>query len=348
MEILIPKYCYNKYLNKIKALDEKLEVSYFTVEKTAFWGWQIWLVVASRFLPYGAYQKVAKFINKKVQINFKVNNTVVRGNLSDAEGLLVHWGLDQETLQKLVAGLPKLRWVHTTMTGIDLLPENIKKDSHIKITASGKLHSQRMAEFALSAIFLFAKRWPEHGELKKRRIWKELPGQELSASTLGIVGLGNIGEYLAKKAQVLGLRVISLDKEGKPYSCVKEQFKLEEIHQFMGQTDFLVLACAATSDNYNFINYDNLKLLKPSSYLINIARGSLLDEAGLLRALQERKLAGVSLDVAKEEPLPKNHPFYSCKNVFLTHHSAFGKVGVQEDVFEVFLRQLNEFILQSN
>jgi phosphoglycerate dehydrogenase-like enzyme len=172
------------------------------------------------------------------------------------------------------------------------------------------------------AMLMFAKDygWMERDKRAKR--WERYCGEELTAKTLAIVGLGRVGQEVARHGKKMDMRVIGSKRSPKRLPAVDEVFAPTELHAMLPQADYLVLIAPHTPETEGMIGQQELALLKPSAVLINIARGTLVDEPALIRALQTGRLKGAALDVFVEEPLPASSPLWDMPNVIISPHSA--------------------------
>jgi phosphoglycerate dehydrogenase-like enzyme len=227
------------------------------------------------------------------------------------------------------AGWPfGLRWVQLGSSGIDFYPRWFF-DGPPVTTARGTA-SQAIAEFVLAAILAHAKRLPEvwiHDAMD----WQAFPLATVQGSTVGIFGFGSIGEALAQKALALGANVVAVRRRMSTPSSVPGVNFVSDIGELVQQSDHLVLAAPATESTRHIVNRALLKRAKPGLHIINVARGSLIDDDALLEALDQGLIGQASLDVTEPEPLPAGHWFYSHPRVRLSPHtSAIGSHNTDE------------------
>jgi phosphoglycerate dehydrogenase-like enzyme len=228
-----------------------------------------------------------------------------------------------------------LRWAHSPAAGVGrmLFPAMIA--SPVVLTNSRGMNAAAVAEHALLLLLASARRLPEAVRAQGRRQWIS---NDLSAlpmvrgRTLLIVGLGAVGRELARMAAGLGVSVIGTRKEAgePPPEGVSEAFGPDALHRLLPLADFVVLAAPLTAETRGMIGARELGLMKPTARLVNVARGKLLDEAALVRALTERAIAGAALDVFEHEPLAESSPLWSMPNALITPHVA----GFREDYWE--------------
>jgi phosphoglycerate dehydrogenase-like enzyme len=176
---------------------------------------------------------------------------------------------------------------------------------------------------------MFNRSWPEMVHLQDKHVWPrstnwyKLKARELADQTLGIVGLGHIGRRIAQLGKAFGMRVLATRRRvqgGEHEPDVDQVYPQEQLHTMLRQSDYVVLTVPLTQQTEKLIGEAELRAMQPHAYLVNIARGRVIDERMLIRALQEGWIGGAGLDVTEEEPLPPGSPFFSLPNVILTPH----------------------------
>jgi phosphoglycerate dehydrogenase-like enzyme len=242
--------------------------------------------------------------------------------------------------------LPKLRWLQQTGAGADWLlrAPDIAQGPLIVTNASG-VHAIPIAEHILALMFTLSRRIHRFVRAQQSHEWfRRGRLGELEGSTLGIVGLGAIGAKTAEKARGLGMRVLGLRRNpAKTCPYVERMYGPEGLGELLAQSDWVALAAALTPETQHLIGEKELRQMKPSAYLINIARGSVIDEAALVRALQEEWIAGAGLDVFEREPLPSDSPLWDMRNVVITPHFAGMTPYYSDRVIEIFCDNLQRY-----
>jgi len=243
--------------------------------------------------------------------------------LPDAD-IFVGWSLRP---RQFVAAT-KLRWLHSTAAGVGQLMYPELRESGIAVTNASGVHTIPIAEHVIGLLLAMARRFPSSFRHQSARnwgqqeIWDEaIKPRELRGATLLLVGLGAIGREVARLARSLGMRIAAVTRTGRdPAGLTNLVTPPEELEALLSQADFVVLAAPETPETQKLMNSARLACMKPSAYLVNVARGSLVDEAALVSALRERRIAGAALDVAGEEPLPDSSPLWPLENCFITPH----------------------------
>ena len=247
----------------------------------------------------------------------------------------------------------RLRWIHSTaasVTGV-LFPELVASD--VVVTNARGLHADAMAEHAIAMMLAFARRLHHARDAQHAHAWAQTPMWEgspsiesLAGGTLGLVGLGAIGSAIAVRARGMGMRVIALRR--KPADRVPApahaQWPVSRLHELLPRVDWLVLAAPHTPETDCMIGWEELTLMKPSARLMNLGRGALVDEAALIEALREGRIAGAALDVFDEEPLPPGSPLWDMPEVVVTPHTSGLAPRYWERAMEQFTANLRRFM----
>jgi phosphoglycerate dehydrogenase-like enzyme len=278
------------------------------------------------------------------------------GPLEDVEVLLRGW-LSGDAFDRLLARAPNLSWVHSATTGVELALTPAARERGIVITNARGVFSRPIAEYVLMMILAVSRRLPQLLELQRERTWQPLEGAELRDVTVGIVGLGSIGRAVGALATAFGCRVIATRRrtaagsaaatadpdEGVGQINLDRVLGPEGLPALLGESDFVVLAAPLTPETEGMIDADALAAMKPGSWLINVARGRLVDERALLRALHDGPLGGAVLDTFADEPLPPASPFYDLPNVIVTPHTSWSSGRVLDRSVELFCDNLRRF-----
>jgi phosphoglycerate dehydrogenase-like enzyme len=262
--------------------------------------------------------------------------------------VLIGWSLSPEQFR----AAKSLRWVYCITAAVDqfLYPELIS--SEIAISNAGSVHGPVVAEHAMAMLLALAKRLPSAVRYQQRRkwameaIWKEQPRpREVRGASLIVVGLGSIGAEIASMAAALKMNVIGMREHPERGSCgAHEVLGFDALDGAIAQADFLVLAAPLTERTRHLIDARRLQLFKPTAFLINVSRGALVDEAALVKALRERRIAGAALDVFEEEPLSRWSPLWKMPQVLITPHTAFLTENVWQRHYEVFAANLKRYL----
>jgi phosphoglycerate dehydrogenase-like enzyme len=221
---------------------------------------------------------------------------------------------------QVLASATRLKWVQALGTGVDNLIDQPALREDVIVTNVRGIHGAPVAEAALAGMLALARGLPRALRAQNERQWQRFPAQLLHDKTVGIFGVGQIAEALAPKCKALGMRVVgvtSAPRQVPGFDLINHREKLAEV---VGDFDFLVLLTPLSAATRNSVDAGIFAAMKPTSYLINLARGGVVDEPALIAALASNRIAGAALDVFNQEPLPADHPFWSMPNVIITAH----------------------------
>lgn len=224
----------------------------------------------------------------------------------------------------------KLKWLHSTAAGVAQLMYPELRDAGILVTNPSGVFSVPMAEHTMGLILALARNFPDSVRHQDQGIWsqqelwdKPQRLSELNGQVLLIVGYGSIGRELAKRAKAFDMRVWGVTRSGKgDGNNVEKIFSAARLHEALPEADYVVIAAPETAETKHLIGAAELAKMKPGARLINVGRGSLLDEAALLSALKSGALGGAAIDVAQTEPLPPDNPLWKTANLFITPHTS--------------------------
>ena len=224
----------------------------------------------------------------------------------------------------------KLKWIHSTAAGVAQLMYPELRDSGIVVTNPSGVFSPPMAEHTMGLLLALARNFPDSTRHQDRSHWgqqdiwdKPQHLTELSGQVLLIVGFGSIGRELAKRARAFDMRVWGVTRSGKGDTTHAERIvPTSQLEEALPHADYVVIAAPETTETRHLIGAKQIARMKPGARLINIGRGSLLDEAALILALDKGALAGAALDVASVEPLPPESPLWKAPNLFITPHTS--------------------------
>lgn len=260
-------------------------------------------------------------------------------DLAERTEVLVAWSAGNNLKR-----MPRLRWAQATTAGVDGWLGNPALRSDITLCCARGSHRISMPENILGAIFHITKPYMAIALDQRESRWTKRMSVPLIGKTLGILGLGAIGQELARKAAALEMRVIGTKRTPSPLPHVEKVYAPEQTDEVLGASDFVVLLLPSTADTENFINKDRLAAMKPTAWLLNFARGALIVDDDLIAAAKSRKIAGAVLDVFREEPLPATHPFWKAEGIHVLPHLGGGYPGRPAVVAEMFAENARRFL----
>jgi phosphoglycerate dehydrogenase-like enzyme len=276
-----------------------------------------------------------------------------KGDLSNRENLdlllgqaEIIYGWIHHFPKKLLERSPRLKWIQTMSAGIDLLPEEIR-GGRVRIVNAAGLHGTPMGEMVLEMMLMFAKDAPACFQMKQAKEWRRFRPGLLRGQTVGILGLGAVGREIARLCKAFGMEVIGIRRSGRPEQPlphVDRVYPRERLPELLAECDFVVLALPLTKETRSLIGEKELRGMKPTAVLINPARGAIVDEGALVRALEEKWIAGAGLDVFVKEPLPPESPFYELPNVIMSPHISGDMPDYESRATDVFCENLRRYL----
>jgi phosphoglycerate dehydrogenase-like enzyme len=264
-----------------------------------------------------------------------------------AARVLLRGGGPASVLDHLVSRAPQLTWIHSVAAGIDRVATPLVHSRGITVTNARGVFSKPIAEYVVMMLLAIARRLPQLLELQRERTWQPLRGTELGELTVGIIGYGSIGTELARLLEPFGTRVLATRRRperGVGDATNVELFGYDRQDEVLRQADVVVLTAPLTDETAGMIGAEQLDEMRESAWLINIARGRLIDELALRRALENGSIAGAVLDVFNEEPLPSDSPLYATPNLIITPHTSWSSDRVAERGLELFIDNLRRFL----
>ena len=278
------------------------------------------------------------------------------GPVDDVEVLLRGW-LKADAFERLLDRAPGLSWVHSATAGVEMTLSPSMRERPFVVTNARGVFSRPIAEYVVLMMLAISRRLPELLELQAERTWQPLEGRELRDATVGIVGLGSIGRAVASLASAFGCRVIATRRNpglgAQPVGDGEEAAEAppridrllgpEGLPELLAAADFVVLAAPLTPETEDLIDAEALAAMRPEAWLINIARGRLVDERALLRALREGRIGGAVLDTFRQEPQLADSPFYDLPNVIVTPQTSWSSGRVLNRSVELFCDNLRRF-----
>jgi D-2-hydroxyacid dehydrogenase (NADP+) len=236
-------------------------------------------------------------------------------HLEGAEAVIGHhFQFDEELLSRA----PRLRWIQSLTTGTDAILKLRALRREVTVTSTRGMHGPQMSELVFLYMLALSRDFPQIQRNQNAAEWKRWPQPLLWGKTAVIVGVGAIAEALAPRCKAFGMSVYGVSDSTRTPAGFDRVFSRRDLEHAASLADFLILIVPHTPDTENLIDAAVLAAMKPTAYLINVARGGVLDEAALLIALREKRLAGAGLDVFRQQPLPPDHPFWHEPRVIIT------------------------------
>lgn len=289
------------------------------------------VVVADRIAESGLKLLAAAPAIEVVQVHGKPREEL-EAALAGAHALLVR--SETRVTSDLITRAPRLKLIARAGTGVDTIDVHAATRRGVAVMNAPGANTVSAGEHAMALLLGLARHIPWAAEAMRRGEWdrKRFEGTELRGKTIGVVGLGRIGGHVAQLARAFGMTVVAHDPFVPSERSGELGVKLLSLEQLLGTADVVTLHLALTDQTRHLINAQRLRLMKPGGLLINTARGELVDEAALARAIEERWIGGAAIDVFAEEPLPAESPLRKLDRVILTPHLAASTAEAQERV----------------
>ena len=242
----------------------------------------------------------------------------------------------------------KLRFIQAIGAGTDQFPLEELKKRGIRLASARGVNYRAVAEHAMALILALSRRLPEARDNQAKRVWRGMIGDlsrredELGGKTLLVVGLGQIGGRLAELAKAFDMRVVGLRRDpAAGRGAADAVHAMGEFNSLLAEADFVALTCPLTTETENLVGAEALARMKPSAYLVNVARGRVVDEPALVEALTARRIAGAGIDVTAEEPLAQSSLLWGMEHVLLTPHTAGETRRYEDNVIEILRDNLD-------
>lgn len=250
-------------------------------------------------------------------------------------------GDDRYTARVIEACAPRLKVISKWGTGIDSIDAEACSRHGIRIGRTPNAFTTPVADTVLGYMLAFARRQPWMDQEMKSGKWEKTPGKSLSECTLGVIGVGNIGKAVTRRARAFGMKVYGNDIIEIDHVFITETgIEMTSLQSLLSNSDFVSLNCDLNPTSYHLMNSDTFAMMKPGAILINTARGPIVEEEALIEALQAGRLAGAALDVFEREPLPSGSPLLKMDNVLLAPHNANSSPAAWERVHWNTVRNL--------
>jgi phosphoglycerate dehydrogenase-like enzyme len=253
-------------------------------------------------------------------------------------------GISIDRLHKLLAAAPKLRWLHTPAAGVDRFLDIAElRARDIMLTNNSGSYDIQIAEHVIAFIFAAGKRLHLYRDQQSRKEWSDQDHAELRGETVVVFGAGSIGGEVARLASAVGLRVIAVRRSGGPVPGASRVVGPDALASVAAEADYLVVAAPLTPRTRGAVSREVIAAMKPSAWLINIARGPIVDEPALVEALRAGRIGGAALDTFVKEPLPADSPLWTMPNVVITPHTSNSSPKVRERTLALFVENVRRF-----
>lgn len=278
------------------------------------------ILILGKLQPSDEIVEEIKAVASDVEVRREENWKEAESALKKAEVIVTTKG---EFPREAVNDAPNLKWVHSLMVGVEsfLYPEFTDRD--IMLTNPRGAADVAVSEHAFALMLSWTRGIPRSLKLQKERKWDKVQVNHMKGKTMGIIGLGSIGQEIARKAkEAFRMSVMATKRKMTQVDYVDKLLSPEEIDDLLCESDYIVVAAAMTKETDKLIGEREFKIMKPDAFFVNIARGQIVDEKALIKALENKWIAGAGLDVFEMEPLAKESPLWQMENVIITPHIA--------------------------
>lgn len=238
----------------------------------------------------------------------------------------------------------RLKWVQALGTGVDGITDQPSLRDDVIVTNMHGFHGAPMSESAILSMLALARNLPRSVSSQRERIWDRFPARTLRDTTAGIFGVGVIAETLAPMCKALGMSVIGISSVVRKVPGFDRMFSRDQLEQAVREIDYLVILTPYTPATHGIVDARVLAAMKPTGCVVNLARGGVLDEEALIRAIEEGRIAGAALDVFATEPLPAESPLWGMKNVIITPHLGGFFDRYPDYALPVVVENMNKFL----
>lgn len=276
----------------------------------------------------------------ELTVNLVEHHSKVEPYIADAE-VLITFGAHMA--DRVLEKGTRLRWIQALGTGVDGIVDRPGFRPGTVVTNLHGHHGPSVSEAVLASMLALARDLRRSLSHQAAARWQRFPATLLAGKTVGIVGVGAIAEALALRCASLEMQVVGVSSTPRPVANFARIHPRDELEQVAAEVDFLVLLTPYTPATRGIVSGAVLAAMKPSSFLINVARGGVIDEPALVQALQQRRIGGAALDVFSQEPLPEDHPLWALDNVLLTPHTAGFHVGYIDEALPIVEQNMRRF-----
>lgn len=265
----------------------------------------------------------------------------VTRDLADID-VMIMFGI--ELRDHMLIGAPQLKWIQSLATGVDHFLRCPALRPEVLITSGRGVHGPPMREQVVYMMMAVSRDATRQVEDNQHRIWARRLWSTLHGKTAAIVGTGIVGAAIGELLQAFGMRVIGISRTPRKEKGFDEMLPVDRLADAAATVDYLINVLPAAPDNLNLFNTTVFLAMKPSAYYISAGRGQTVDEAALLAALRERRIAGAAFDVFQTEPLPPDSPFWSLRNVFITPHIGGYIVEYEDFIMPLIIDNMRAFL----
>jgi phosphoglycerate dehydrogenase-like enzyme len=253
-------------------------------------------------------------------------------------------GNNPRRVRQLLDATPKLRWYHTVSAGVENMPLPELAQRGIVLTNNSGSYDVQIAEHLMAFVFAASRQLHRYRDNQRAGEWKDHEHHELRDATIVVYGMGSIGGEIARLASAIGMRVIGVRRNAaSPAPGIDRVVTANHLAEVVGEADYLAIAAPLTSATRGAVSREVISRMKPTAWIMNIARGAIVDEPALIEALQAKRIGGAALDVFTTEPLPAESPLWTLESVIITPHNSGSSPRVGERTLALFAENLRRY-----
>jgi D-3-phosphoglycerate dehydrogenase len=272
------------------------------------------------------------------QVNERLDEDELLKYINDIDGAICG---DDRFTAKVLQAAPKLAVISKWGTGIDSIDQKACRDAKIKVCNTPNAFSEPVADSVFGYMLCFSRNLVQMDSKMKSGEWKKIPGKAMRECTLGVIGVGNVGKALVRRAKAFGMTILGNDIVEMPKNfLIETDIQMVTKEELLRKSDFVSLNCDLNQSSYHLMNYKMFCLMKSTAIIINTARGPIIKEDDLIKALNKKRIGGAALDVFEVEPLPADSPLKKMQNVMLAPHNANSSPEAWEFVHRSTIKNL--------
>jgi phosphoglycerate dehydrogenase-like enzyme len=244
----------------------------------------------------------------------------------------------------VVRDAPKLKWIQALGTGVDNIVDLPSLGKEVLVTNVRGIHGAPVSEATIAFMLSLARDMPRSVRAQAQSKWERWPSALLASKTIGILGVGLIAEYLAPICKTFGMTVVGISGSPRETKHFDRMVHRNDLTKVAGDLDFLVVLTPLSAETRNIVGEKVFSAMKPTAYLVNVARGGVVDEPALIAALEAGTIAGAGLDVFAQEPLPPDNPLWKTKNVTIFSHLGGYSQGYEDRAMPTIAGNMAKFL----
>ena len=282
-----------------------------------------------------AYHEILAKRLPRLEIRSSTRPEEVRDFMEEAE-IILSWQIPDDLLRRA----RRLRWFASMAAGNEDLVKNPNLRGSVVFTKA-TVYGEMMAEYVFAYLLYFGRNLSKHFEDQQKKIWDRRRPERLRGRVMGILGLGSVGQEIAKRGKQFGMRIVGFKRTPERMKNVDQVYGPQELKKMIPMVDYLVVALPLTAETYRLLGEEELNLVKEGAILFNVGRGKTIDEVGLTKVVKSGKIRAV-LDVFEDEPLPSESELWNVENVIITPHVS--GINIPEEICEEFVRNYRRWV----